>query len=205
MPKRRPRPTTGRSPTRRRCPGGTRPTVVLSAAGAVAVACAGFAIWDHNRKSCVDPQTQTVVDDNECRRPGGVGRWYYGGNSRVANIGDKASGGSFERSGFGRGVAAGLAASAGSAADAARPCPPRPDWRATVEAQGLVYAVTTNGEGELYSYWDESAYYEFDLAEVERLEDVVAELHAMAVHTVGWVVEQGRYGDYGITDPAWSH
>ena len=77
--------------------------VVLGAAGAVAVACTGFAIWDNNRRSCVDPQTQTVVEDDECRRAGGVGRWYYGGTSRGANIGDTASGGSFERSGFGRG------------------------------------------------------------------------------------------------------
>jgi hypothetical protein len=105
-PKRRPHPTTrlGRPnppPVAARRLSGA--PIVLSAVGAVAVACAGFAIWDHNRKSCVDPQTQTVVDDNECRRAGGIGRWYYGGTSRVANIGEKASGGSFERSGFGRG------------------------------------------------------------------------------------------------------
>ncbi|HEX6870344.1 MAG TPA: glutathionylspermidine synthase family protein [Micromonosporaceae bacterium] len=79
-------------------------------------------------------------------------------------------------------------------------CPPRPDWRATVESQGLLYAVTYDGAGELYSYWDESAYYEFSLAEVERLEDTVAELHALALDTVAWVVETGRFADYGITE-----
>ena len=80
-------------------------------------------------------------------------------------------------------------------------CTPRADWQATVEEQGLLYAVTPDDSGVPYAYWDESAYYEFSLDEVERLEDTVAELHGMCLDTVAWVVAQRRYGDYGITDP----
>jgi glutathionylspermidine synthase len=50
-------------------------------------------------------------------------------------------------------------------------------------------------------YWDESAYYEFSLPEVEALEAVVAELHEMSMAAVAHVIERGRFGDYGITDP----
>jgi len=73
---------------------------------------------------------------------------------------------------------------------------PRPGWRETVERQGLLYSVTDDG-----IYWDESAHYEFSLSEVERLEDVVAELHALSLDTVAWVIAERRYADYGITSP----
>ena len=79
--------------------------------------------------------------------------------------------------------------------------PPRPGWQATVEAQGLLYAVTDDGHGNPYSYWDESAYYEFGAEEVAALEETVAELHEMALDTVGFVVAERRYADYGITNP----
>jgi glutathionylspermidine synthase len=42
---------------------------------------------------------------------------------------------------------------------------PRADWRATVEAQGLIW----HGEGDDL-YWDERAYYAFTAQEVERIE-----------------------------------
>ena len=73
---------------------------------------------------------------------------------------------------------------------------PRPGWRDTVERQGLLYSVTEDG-----IYWDESAHYEFSLSEVERLEDVVAELHALSLDTVAWVIAERRYADYGMTSP----
>ena len=80
-------------------------------------------------------------------------------------------------------------------------CQPRTGWQQTVEAQGLLYAVTYDDQDELYSYWDESTYYEFSLDEVERLEDQVAELHELALDAVAWVIAQRRYADYSITDP----
>jgi len=42
---------------------------------------------------------------------------------------------------------------------------PRPDWKARVEAQGLIW----HSDGET-PYWDESAYYAFTLAEIEMIE-----------------------------------
>jgi glutathionylspermidine synthase len=77
---------------------------------------------------------------------------------------------------------------------------PRPGWQATVESQGLVYAMSEDLDGRPYAYWDESAYYEFSLPEVEALEDVVAELHAMCLAAAGHVVDTGAYRGYGITD-----
>ncbi|HEX6682274.1 MAG TPA: glutathionylspermidine synthase family protein [Candidatus Limnocylindrales bacterium] len=67
----------------------------------------------------------------------------------------------------------------------------RPDWLSKVESQGLVYA---------HSYWDETAYYEFSLAEVEALEEVVEELHRMCLEAVDHVIATDRFADYGITD-----
>jgi len=78
---------------------------------------------------------------------------------------------------------------------------PRPDWRRVVEEQGLHYAVIPDDAGVPATYWDESAYYEFTLAEVERLEETVAELHEMCLDAVEHVVASARYADYAITDP----
>ncbi|XTZ16185.1 glutathionylspermidine synthase family protein [Micromonospora echinospora] len=79
---------------------------------------------------------------------------------------------------------------------------PRPDWRATIREQGLVYAETELPDGELMSYWDESAAYAFDLAEVLRLEEATEELHRMSVAAAEHVVARNRYAEFGI--PAWA-
>ncbi|MFK0170288.1 glutathionylspermidine synthase family protein [Streptomyces sp. NPDC090306] len=78
---------------------------------------------------------------------------------------------------------------------------PRPGWQQTVEAQGLVYPLTRQADGTLTPYWDESAYYEFGLPEIEALEDVVAELHRMCLTAAEHIVTTGRLADLGITDP----
>ncbi|MGW0560292.1 glutathionylspermidine synthase family protein [Streptomyces sp. NPDC003016] len=78
---------------------------------------------------------------------------------------------------------------------------PRPDWQRTVEEQGLVYPLTRFPDGSLRPYWDESAYYEFSLPEVEALEEVVEELHAMCLAAAAYIVEHDRFTDLGITDP----
>lgn len=78
---------------------------------------------------------------------------------------------------------------------------PRPDWQTTVEAQGLIYPLTRYPDGSLRPYWDESAYYEFSLPEVEALEEVVEELHRMCLSAAGHIVERQRFADLGITDP----
>ncbi len=54
---------------------------------------------------------------------------------------------------------------------------PRPDWEATADQAGFVFHHIG---GELY--WDESAYWRFSLAEVEReIEDASTELYAMCL------------------------
>lgn len=78
---------------------------------------------------------------------------------------------------------------------------PRPGWQRTVEEQGLIYPLTRHPDGELRPYWDESAYYVFSLPEVEALEGVVEELHAMCLAAAGHLVEQDRLAELGITDP----
>ncbi|GHA66783.1 glutathionylspermidine synthase family protein [Streptomyces termitum] len=77
---------------------------------------------------------------------------------------------------------------------------PRPDWQRTVEDQGLVYPLTRYPDGSLRPYWDESAYYSFTLPEVEALEEVVEELHAMCLAAAAHIVERNRFPDLGITD-----
>ncbi|MFF3408475.1 glutathionylspermidine synthase family protein [Streptomyces sp. NPDC002742] len=78
---------------------------------------------------------------------------------------------------------------------------PRPGWQQTVEQQGLVYPLTRHPDDSLRPYWDESAYYAFSLPEVEALEEVVEELHAMCLTAAGHIVERERFADLGIDDP----
>lgn len=77
---------------------------------------------------------------------------------------------------------------------------PRPDWDATVRAQGLVYIDTELPDGRLMSYWDETACYRFELDEVLRLEEATEELHRMAVAAAKHIVARRRYAEYGIPD-----
>lgn len=77
---------------------------------------------------------------------------------------------------------------------------PRPGWQRTVEEQGLVYPLTRYPDGSLRPYWDESAYYVFSLPEVEALEVVVEELHAMCLAAAEHIVKNDRFADLGITD-----
>ncbi|MEU1790702.1 glutathionylspermidine synthase family protein [Streptomyces sparsogenes] len=78
---------------------------------------------------------------------------------------------------------------------------PRPGWQSTVEEQGVIYPLTRYPDGSLRPYWDESAYYEFSLPEVEALEKVVEELHRMCLAAAEHIVEADRFGDLGIDDP----
>ncbi|WP_432064999.1 glutathionylspermidine synthase family protein [Streptomyces sp. C10-9-1] len=78
---------------------------------------------------------------------------------------------------------------------------PRPGWQETVEAQGCVYPLTRHPDDSLRPYWDESAYYAFSLPEVEALEEVVEELHAMSLAAAAHIVEKDRFAELGVTDP----
>ncbi|MEV7088905.1 glutathionylspermidine synthase family protein [Streptomyces sp. NPDC093085] len=77
---------------------------------------------------------------------------------------------------------------------------PRPGWQQTVEEQGVIYPLTRYPDDSLRPYWDESAYYSFTLPEVEALEEVVEELHALCLDAAEHIVAYDRFADLGITD-----
>lgn len=79
---------------------------------------------------------------------------------------------------------------AGGAAEPVRrvPIEPRPNWKATAEAYGFNFH-TINGA----PYWDESAYYEFSLEQIERdIEAPTGELHEMAMSLVSEILASER-------------
>ncbi|NBB10506.1 glutathionylspermidine synthase family protein [Pseudomonas sp. SLFW] len=66
---------------------------------------------------------------------------------------------------------------------------PRPDWRETAEQFGFGFH-TFDGE----PYWDESAYYQFSLAQIENdLEDPTREIHEMCLDLVARVVDSEQW------------
>ena len=69
----------------------------------------------------------------------------------------------------------------------------RPGWEAEIEAQGLVYNRTTTPGGEVRSYWREGPFYDFSMAEVQRLEGWVAQLFEMCVAAGDHVVEHDLF------------
>jgi glutathionylspermidine synthase len=78
-----------------------------------------------------------------------------------------------------------------------RPSTPRPDWREKVEAVGLIFSTTVKPDGTSIEYWNESAYYEFEMDEVEKLEEVTEELHRMSVEAARYLAT-GAMGTIGI-------
>jgi glutathionylspermidine synthase len=82
------------------------------------------------------------------------------------------------------------------------PSTPRSDWHDTVRSQGLVFIDTELPDGQVMSYWDETACYAFTLEEVLRLEEATEELHEMCVAAAHHIVAHDRYADLGI--PAWA-
>lgn len=79
-------------------------------------------------------------------------------------------------------------------------CQPRPGWQQQAAEYGFHYH-TMYGE----PYWDESAYYQFTLAQIENdLEDPTAELHQMCLHVVDKVVnDDALMQRFAIPEPHW--
>jgi glutathionylspermidine synthase len=69
-----------------------------------------------------------------------------------------------------------------------KPISPRPDWKEKVEELGLNYHTLY---GQIY--WDESAYYEFTMAQVDTIEDATNELHKMCIKAVERVVSRNLF------------
>jgi glutathionylspermidine synthase len=81
---------------------------------------------------------------------------------------------------------------------------PRPDWKSTVESQGLVFGVPArDAAGASRPYWDESVHYVFGMDEVLSLEADVELLHSMCLEAVDTVVISERYREFGIPEWVW--
>ena len=74
---------------------------------------------------------------------------------------------------------------------------PRPNWVDDVRSHGLVYCFTGDKP-----YWDESAYYEFTAAEVDRLEAATNELQRLCLEAGQHVIDKNRFAEIGIPPAA---
>jgi glutathionylspermidine synthase len=72
---------------------------------------------------------------------------------------------------------------------------PRPDWEAQVENLGFGFHTLES------IYWDESAYYEFTMREIETIEKATAELWTMCLDAVEHVIQKKLYSKFHI--PQW--
>jgi len=72
---------------------------------------------------------------------------------------------------------------------------PRKDWVEKVESVGMHYH-TIDGE----TYWDETAYYSFTLAEIDKIEDASNDLYAMCLKAVEHVVKRNLFSQIGIKE-----
>ncbi len=73
---------------------------------------------------------------------------------------------------------------------------PRADWRKIVEPQGLTFHTMDD-----VPYWNESAYYLFESAEIDAIEVATQRLDAMCLEAVEHVISEGRLGDFDIPEP----
>lgn len=69
---------------------------------------------------------------------------------------------------------------------------PRPGWQAQMEALGFGYHSIDG------TYWDESRCYRFSSAQIDVLDDAVAELHRCALAAAEHVVAHGRMDEFAI-------
>ena len=74
---------------------------------------------------------------------------------------------------------------------------PRPEWRSDVERVGLTYHTVGT-----QAYWDESAYWEFTAAEVDRIEAATAELQQMCLAAGDFILNHDRLTSMGIPHAA---
>jgi glutathionylspermidine synthase len=73
------------------------------------------------------------------------------------------------------------------------PLPVRADWREKVEARGLSWHTAPDGS----PYWDESAYWLFSEAEVDRIEAATNELYDLCLQAVDHVIGQKQLASFG--------
>lgn len=73
---------------------------------------------------------------------------------------------------------------------------PRNKWQEAVEALGFGFHTTN------IPYWDESAYYEFTLEEVLKIEKATEELWGMCLEAVQHVIDNNLYEQFSIPEGA---
>jgi len=66
---------------------------------------------------------------------------------------------------------------------------PREDWKRVVTEQGLIFPVTDKPDGTQAAYWNEEAWYEVTLEEVEALEAATEELWAMCIEAAAHMAQ----------------
>lgn len=71
---------------------------------------------------------------------------------------------------------------------------PRNNWQKEVEKLGFGFHSTN------IPYWDESAYYEFDMSEIEKIETATVELWDMCLEAVQFVIDTKQYSKFGIPE-----
>ncbi len=74
---------------------------------------------------------------------------------------------------------------------------PRPDWRARVEAEGLIW----HGAGDV-PYWSEEEHLVLTLKAAETLEDAASELHALCLEACDAIVRRGWWERLAIPEAA---
>jgi glutathionylspermidine synthase len=75
------------------------------------------------------------------------------------------------------------------------PLTPRDDWQQKVESAGLTFH---SPEGMDRPYWDESAVYEFTVAEIDTLEAAGNALQEMCLRAAEHVIDEKRYAELDI-------
>jgi glutathionylspermidine synthase len=71
---------------------------------------------------------------------------------------------------------------------------PRTDWQRRVERVGLTFHTLEDGS----PYWDETAYWEFRSAEIDRLEAATVEIQRLALAAGDVILDQDRLAQMGI-------
>ncbi|MFT4114121.1 glutathionylspermidine synthase family protein [Silvibacterium sp.] len=74
---------------------------------------------------------------------------------------------------------------------------PRPGWQSKVESTGLTFHSFTSQK-----YWDESAYWEFTSAEVDRIEAATHELQRLCLAAGDHILEHNRFAEMRIPERA---
>jgi glutathionylspermidine synthase len=74
---------------------------------------------------------------------------------------------------------------------------PRAGWEKKVEQVGLIYHHTAER-----AYWNESAYYSFGAAEIDRLELATQALHDMCLQAAQHIIDNNRFKELAIPDAA---